>query len=130
MIGIDTNILTRFVVEDDPVQTAKAIQLLQTLSQEQPGFVSIVALAEWVWVLRRHYGMPKTDVVRCVLELMNSPEIVLEDDDAVGQALTMFSGKNVDFPDCLIERIGLIQGCTHTFTFDKKSSRLPGMVLL
>jgi predicted nucleic-acid-binding protein len=130
MVGIDTNILTRFVVEDDSVQTAKALELLQALSPEEPGFISIIALTEWVWVLRRRYKMPKADIVRCVDVLMNSPEIVVENDAVVAQAMVIFLGANCDFPDCLIERIGLMRGCKHTFTFDRKSSRLPGMRLL
>ena len=130
MVGIDTNILLRFVVEDDPGQTAKALRLFQSLTPEEPAFVTLVALTEWVWVLRRRYKLSKAEVVRCVAELINSPEIVLENDAAVAQALAVFSTMNADFPDCLIERLGLIHGCSHTFTFDKKSAKLPGMLLL
>src|ERR1035438_5792744 len=106
MTGIDTNILVRFFTQDDPIQSKHADEFLQSLTPENPGFVSLVSLAELVWVLRRRYGLTKSQLIQGLRHLLDSPEIVLEGQAAVAQALQRFANVKSDFADCLIERSG------------------------
>lgn len=130
MIGIDTNVLIRLAMQDDPVQCTKVDSFLATLSWQEPGFISLVTLIESVWVLEKRYGLAKGDVVRFVQELLAAPELRLERESAVNEALERFKAHTADFADCLIERVGRNAGCTHTVTFDIAASKSSGMVLL
>lgn len=130
MSGLDTNVLVRFFAQDDPAQSRKADRLLQSLSAEAPGYVSLVSLIELVWVLRSIYRISKSDLVKSLEQLLNSPEIVVENQAAVDQALRRFSAVQADFADCLIERSSSLAGCGRTVTFDAKAARAAGMTLL
>jgi predicted nucleic-acid-binding protein len=130
MTGLDTNILVRFFAKDDPEQGFRAAQLLRSLTREAPGFVSLVSLAELVWVLRSQYRMPKAQLLHCIESLLDSPELVVEGPVAVNQAVVRFAATKSDFADCLIERSGYSAGCGETVTFDQDASRFAGMRLL
>jgi len=130
MTGIDTNILVRFFAQDDPDQSHRADEFLQSLSPEDQGFVSLVSLAELIWVLRRRYGVSKSQLIQCLRHLLDSPEVVLEGQAAVAQALQRFANAKSDFADCLIERSGHLGGCRETVTFDVNASSFSGMRLL
>jgi predicted nucleic-acid-binding protein len=130
MTGLDTNILVRFFAKDDLEQGRRARNLLLSLSAESPGFVSLVCLAELVWVMRTQYHLTKSQLIECVKRLLDSPELMVESQAAVTQALRRFAGEKADLADCLIERCGHIAGCSHTVTFDVTASRFAGMKLL
>jgi predicted nucleic-acid-binding protein len=130
MIGIDTNLLIRLAMQDDPVQSSKVDSFLAGLSRQEVGFVSLVTLIESVWVLESRYRLSKVDVIRFVQELLDAPELKLERDAAVSQALQCFKASTADFADCLIERVSQDAGCSHTVTFDIAASKSSGMVLL
>jgi predicted nucleic-acid-binding protein len=130
MVGLDTNILARFFAEDDPAQSQRADDLLQSLTREAPGFISLVSLAELVWVLRSQYHLAKDRLIECLERLLDSPELVVESDAAVSQALHLFSSSKADLADCLIERCGHHAGCRQTVTFDVEASKFAGMRLL
>jgi len=130
MIGLDSNVLVRLFAKDDADQFKRAAVLLASLKPEAPGFVSLVALAEIIWVLRRRYGMKRAEIARCLEHLLDSPEITLESEGAVAQALVRFENSKADFADCLIERSGSIGGCTNTVTFDAAAVKTAGMKLL
>ena len=130
MTGIDTNILVRFFAEDAPDQSRRADRFLQSLNPESPGFLSLVSIAELVWVLRSRYGIKKRQLIQYLEMLLNSSELVLESQVSVNQALGRFKSGKADFADCLIERSGALAGCTDTVTFDEDASKLSGMRLL
>jgi len=130
MTGIDTNILARFFAQDDPDQSRRAEEFLQSLTPDAPGFVSLVSLAELVWVLRSRYGMKRAHLIQCVNQMLDSPEFVLEGQTVVAQALVRYAHEKAEFADCLIERSGHLQGCRETVTFDVNASRFSGMKLL
>ena len=130
MIGIDTNILVRLAMQDDPIQCSKVDLFLASISSREVGFVSLVTLIESVWVLEKRYSLPKVDIIRFLQVLLDTPELKLERDAAVSQALHRFKGSTADFADCLIERVNHHAGCTHTVTFDIGASKVTGMVLL
>ena len=121
MIGLDTNILVRFIAEDHPAQTAAAAKLIDSLSTEVPGSLSLVVLAELIWVLRISYQFSQEEIERVVEKLLRSREMVLEQKEIVAKALTRFRHSHADFADCLIECYGRNAGCQYVLTFDKKA---------
>src|ERR1700683_1047130 len=106
MIGLDTNIVVRYLTHDDPSQSAKAIELFASLSIESPGFLSLITLVESVWVLERSYRFTKDEIVRVVETFLRGREVVVERAELVSQALRLFNDTGVDFSDCVIERCG------------------------
>lgn len=131
MIGLDANVLVRYLTDDDPVQSPKAVRLFEEdLSLDEPGFVAAVVLAEVVWVLRRRYKQSRSEIAATVQELLGIDRLVLEHPQAVAGAVLATMQDNVDFTDALIAGIGAGAGCGHTFTFDRRASRFPGFALL
>ena len=130
MTGIDTNVLVRFFTKDDLEQGSRAKQFLRALSPESPGFVSLVSLIELVWVLRSQYRLSKADLIQHLERLLDSPELMIENQTAVTLALRRFASGKADFADCLIERSGAAAGCSETVTFDVNASRFAGMRML
>ena len=130
MIGIDTNVLVRFITQDDPAQSKKATAFIASLSQADPGYVTVVVLAEMAWVLRNHYRVSRSVLAGVVERLLNLQEVVIEFEPQVRETLVKFRASTVDFSDQLIERCGSAAGCAETVTFDRKAARLTGMRLL
>jgi predicted nucleic-acid-binding protein len=130
MTGLDTNVLVRAVTADDPAQTRTVTRLFRTLTVQAPGYISLVCLAEFVWVLRRTYRYPQSSIVDVIRHFLEAPEFVFENQSAVEQSLHVYSATRSDFADCLIERAGHIAGCTATVTFDKGAAKVSGMRLL
>jgi predicted nucleic-acid-binding protein len=122
MTGLDTNVLVRYLTEDDPVQTTAAGRVMDSFSAESPGYVSVIVLAELVWVLESLYRFTKKEIEQVLETLLRSEELVLERAEIVSQALRMFRGSRADFADCLIERSGHAAECRYTVTFDKKAA--------
>lgn len=129
MIGLDTNIVVRYLTHDDPAQTAKAVELFTSLSADAPGFLSLIALVESVWVLERSYGFTKDEIVRVVDTLLRGREVIVERAELVSQALRAFNATGVDFSDCVIERCGHAAECKYTATFDRRATAV-GMQLV
>ena len=119
MIGLDTNILVRFIAQDHPAQTAAATKLVDSLSSDAPGYLPLIVLAELIWVLQFSYRFNKQEIESVVERLLRSRELLLEKKETVSQALTKFRTSRADFADCLIERCGHAAGCQHVLTFDK-----------
>jgi predicted nucleic-acid-binding protein len=130
MIGLDTNVVVRYLTHDDPAQTAAAATVMNSLTPEDPGFLSIVVTAELVWVLETCYNFSKPEVIETLETLLRSKELILEGADVALQALSSFKNGRSDFTDCLIERTGHAAGCRHTVTFDRRAASLPGLKLL
>ncbi|MGZ8243584.1 PIN domain-containing protein [Methylomagnum sp.] len=128
MIGLDTNVLVRYLTQDDETQSPIATRLIEeTLTASQPGFISLVALVEVVWVLETCYDCTKAEIVELLARLLRVRQLKVQDSDVVARAIGLFQSSSADFADCLVEGIALKQGCSHTETFDKAASRLPGM---
>jgi predicted nucleic-acid-binding protein len=130
MIGLDTNVVVRYLTHDDPKQAAAAKRVMNSLSSDSPGFVTLVVLAELVWVLKISYDLSKKDIEHVLDSLLRSEELVIERAEIVLQALRRFRVGNADFTDCLIERCGHAAQCKHTLTFDLKAAAGAGMRLL
>ena len=127
MIGLDTNVLVRYVTQDDPVQSAKASELIESLTTASPGFVSLVSTLELVWVLQSCYQSAKSDVVTVLETLLRTRELTVEHGEIIWQALRKFVANKADFADCLIERCAHAAGCTYTATFDLNAIKTTGM---
>ena len=129
MIGLDTNILVRFLVLDDPAQSARAAQIMAALSEDEPGFVSLVVLAETVWVLDRSYRQDRVAIADVVQRLLSSDSLALEHPAEVALALSTMRDNGADFTDALIGAIAAAAGCQRTLTFDRRAARLAGFAL-
>jgi predicted nucleic-acid-binding protein len=129
MIGLDTNIVVRYLTHDDPSQTAKAIGLFASFSADAPGFLSLIVLVESVWVLERSYGFKKDEIVQVVETFLRGREVIVERAELVSQALRTFNATGVNFSDCLIERCGHAAECEYTATFDRRATGV-GMRLI
>lgn len=130
MIGLDTNILVRYLMHDDADQTAAAVKVMDSLSSDSPGFLSLVVIAELSWVLEVSYRLKKNEIEQVLETLLRSKELVIEQAEIVSQALRKFSAGRADFADCLIERCGHAAECRYTATFDRNAAAGAGMRLI
>jgi predicted nucleic-acid-binding protein len=131
MIGLDTNVLVRYLTQDDPVQSAKATKLIESqLTEAEPGFVSIVAMVETVWVLDRAYGLANQEIADAVERLLGTDILLIDREQDVFTAMFALEDGRGSFADALIGAIGASAGCSCTVTFDRKASRLPDFELL
>ena len=130
MIGIDTNVLIRYITQDDKTQSKKANNLIeQELSESVFGFVTLVSLIEIVWVLESCYEQKKSDLINVVGALLTTKQIKIERSDIAYLALKDFESGNGDFSDAVIARLSKAAGCTKVVTFDKKAVSV-GMEIL
>lgn len=132
MIGVDTNVLVRFVVDDptEPDQCAMARALISSADGPGQVFISLTTVVEFCWVLRSSYGFSRTETLTVLRDIVEAQEFVIENSGQVAQALDESERESKDFPDVLIAISGRDIGCDVTYTFDKKASSLPGMRLL
>lgn len=134
MKGLDTNVLVRYLAQDDPTQSARATRLIETeLSAAEPGFISAVVLVELCWVLKRLYAATPLELVDTVADLLAGAQFHVDQRDAVQatvRRLRESSGSKGDLPDVLIAQIARSCGCIETVTFDRKAARAAGMSLL
>lgn len=130
MIGLDTNILVRFLMQDDPEQGAAAAALMTTLTEAEPGFVCREVLVELVWVLERAYGLGRADIARTIDSLLEAQELEIEASDRVAIAADRYRRGGAGFADQMVALAGLGANCRATMTFDRKAAALPGMELV
>lgn len=133
MIGLDTNVLVRYLAQDDARQSARATRLIEKeLTLLKPGFISLVVLVEMCWVLQRLYAATDAELLETVADLLGSATLQVESRavvQATVQRLRSLKTK-AGFADHLIVEIAKSKGCTHTFSFDKAAVRSAGMQLL
>lgn len=130
MIGLDTNVLVRYVAQDDTIQSPKASTLIESLTAETPGYVSLVSVVELVWVLTGCYASTKSEICEVLETLLRTKELIVAQAETVWKALRQFRVNNADFADCLIACSGTEAGCDYTLTFDKAAVKNCGMQLL
>ena len=126
MIGLDTNVLVRYIAQDDPRQSALATKLINSLTQESPGFISLVSIIEMVWVMQSCYKATKLELVSILDTLIETRELIVENTEAVFMATRIFSGSKSDFADCLIERSANKAGCEYSVSFDVNAIKHAG----
>lgn len=131
MIGLDTNILVRYIVEDDPVELRKATECIeQHLTPRNYGFISTVVIAEIAWVLESVYGFTHTEIAAAIERILQIELLVVEHGAEVFLAMVALERKHGAFADALIGGIHAQAGCSRTLTFDRKALRLPGFQVL
>lgn len=134
MIGLDTNVLVRYLAQDEAKQAAIATRFIeQKLSATQPGLISLVVLVELCWVLKRLYSATENELVNTVADFLGAAQFHFEQREVVQTAAQrMRSSKNVKvgFTDLLVVEIAKTLGCSQTVSFDKNAVRSAGMTLL
>ena len=126
MIGLDTNVLVRFLTQDDPIQAQKVNRLFE--EAETTGrnlWISLITLCELAWVLESCYDISKNELTEILTKLFRIKQIRIENTIAAEAALTAYKATSrVDFSDCLIGFHNASHHCIHTVTFDKQALRL------
>ncbi len=130
MIGLDTNILVRYFIKDDPQQTRLAVNLIFSLSPSEPGWIGVAIFMELDWVMNNVLKVKKDRVVEIFDTLLASRELVVENMETVREALQLYRFRNTDFSDCLIAASAKAAGCSRTVTFDRIAARDAGMELI
>jgi predicted nucleic-acid-binding protein len=130
MIGLDTNVLVRYIMQDDLKQSPLATRFIESRSIESRGFVPLVSVVELFWVMSSAYELDRGQLIAALEGLLRTKELVVERAEIVWKALRIFQSANVDFADCLIERSAAAAGCEKTMTFDRGASKSAGMTLL
>ncbi len=130
MTGLDTNVLMRYLVQDDPVQSPKATACIESFSAEDRGYISLTALVELGWVLTSCYGIDKDGLMRIFETLLRTATLVVDQANTVWKALHLFRSSKADFEDCLILCSSRAAGCEDTVTFDNAAGKLAGMRML
>ena len=125
MIGLDTNVLVRYLVQDDPVQTRKANSLIDRAAlQDSAMFINHVVMCELAWVLGRGYGYARTEVAEVIEKILLGRQFEIERRDLIWTALADFKSSRADFADCLIGVTNNLAGCEATLTFDRSAVSL------
>ena len=131
MLGIDTNVLVRYVVRDDEAQFEKANRLIKReIGTGEAVFVSLPVLLETEWVLRSRYNLKKTEIMAVISALLDATEIEFEDEPAIEESVKFWNDSAADFADCLIGAHNRRLGCRATATFDVKAAKLTTFVAL
>lgn len=131
MIGLDTNILLRAVLDDHPVQSPAAQQLLQSLDRTSPGYVNLLVMMEFFWVLRSRYKLPPPRLAGSMRNLLEVEFLEFEALEVIGRALVAYESRAADFADSVIALRNGELGVERTHTFDRDASKaIPSMELL
>jgi predicted nucleic-acid-binding protein len=130
MIGLDTNILVRYLTQDDPVQSPQAREIMeQRLTQENPGFISIVAVVELVWVLENAYNFSAREIAAAIERILLVDTLVVQNEKEMFTATIALKEGRGSFAGALIAALGSWANCSRTVTFDRKALPIPGFAL-
>ena len=125
MIGLDTNVLIRYLTQDDTIQSRQATEIIERrLTKGSPGFISVVTMVETVWVLDRVYGLSNYEIAAAVERILQADTLHVQNEQESFTAMTALKTRAGSFSDALIGALGAWAGCTVTLTFDKKTKRL------
>ena len=131
MPALDTNVLVRYIVQDDSAQLAAAHRLVRKCVEEQLTlFVPVTVTLELEWVLRSNFEFTKDETIRALSDLFSAAELSFESDRALEVALELYRGKTADFADCVHIALAAQAGEQPLWTFDKGAAKVPGARLL
>ena len=131
MIGLDTNVLVRYLAQDDAVQSARATQIIERqLTEDRPAFISLVTLVETVWVLDRVYRLSDGEVAGAIERILQADTFVVQNEQEAFTAMVALKTGAGTFSDALIGALGAWAGCRATLSFDKGTKRLKQFQLL
>jgi predicted nucleic-acid-binding protein len=128
MIALDTNVLVRFLVKDDPEQCRRAAALVEeAVSTNQKLFLSDLVLAETAWVLSRAYKFPATKILEALDMVLATRNVAVESPDRARRALRVAARSAIGFADALIAVRSREFGCDILYTFDRRLAGLDGV---
>jgi predicted nucleic-acid-binding protein len=131
MAALDTNVLVRYIVQDDPAQYAAAKRLIsRCVAEGQTLFVPVTVVLELEWVLRSNFEFAKDDVLRTLSSLLSAAELAFESERGLEVALQMFRTGSADFADCLHVALAAQAGEAPLWTFDNGAAKVSGAQLL
>jgi predicted nucleic-acid-binding protein len=131
MIGLDTNVLVRYLMQDDPAQARAAARLIERAADEGAAcWIGAIVLCELVWVLESGYEVPKDAIVETLEKIFLTRQFRIEDPDSAWAALEAYRRTGADFSDCLLGRHNSRSGCDYTATFDRALRALPEFRIL
>ena len=130
MISLDTNILVRYLVNDDVDQSVAARDLASALTVEEPAFVCREVIVELVWILERSYGFSHDAISNALLDMLATEGVILETSDDVARAALSYRRGDAGFSDLMIAAASRRAGALPLYTFDQRASRLDGVRLL
>jgi predicted nucleic-acid-binding protein len=131
MVGLDTNVILRYLLQDDPKQTTLANHIVdQVLRDRNPGFISLVTVLEMVWVLRSLLKQTPTEIATHLEHLLAADSFEVQNGQQVFEAAFALKRGTGEFEDALIGALNAWAGCQHTLTFDKRALRMPYFQLI
>lgn len=130
MIGLDTNVLLRFVAQDDEQQSPLADATIASLTKQNPGWIAVATVLEFVWAMSKSMRVPKPVVCNALDGMLTLDTIVVEQEAIVSSAVQQYRSTRADFADCLIAASARAAGCSKTVTFDRIAARDTGMELI
>lgn len=130
MTGLDTNILIRYLTLNHPAQSARATEIIEhRLTEDRPGFVSLVTMVEIVWVLGSTYQLTSREIAGAVERMLQADTLVIQNEQQIFTAMVALQTGRGSFADALIAALNTRAGCNVTLTFDKRALRLAGFKL-
>jgi predicted nucleic-acid-binding protein len=130
MIGLDTNVLVRYIMQDDSKQSPLATRIVESLTAESLGFVPLVVVVELAWVLSSAYELNRSQLMEAFGALLRTRELVVERAETVWKGLRLLQRTGGDFADCLIACSAEAAGCAKTMTLDRGAAKNGGMTLV
>ena len=131
MKALDTNVIIRYLVQDDPAQSALATDYIEKkCSSESPCFIGQITLCEIAWVLESNYEQDRKSIAHVIEHLLQVAQLEVMESHIVWKALADFKASNADFADHLIARVNESRGCESTVTLDKKAAKQVGFELI
>lgn len=131
MTGLDTNVLVRYLTQDEPAQARLATRKIKELNADRnPGFINTIVLCGTIWVLSRGYGYPREAMANTIEHILLVEEFEIEQRSLAWAALQDFRNGQADFADCLIARTNSAAGCKKAISFDRRVAGLPGFEIL
>lgn len=130
MKGIDTNVLVRYLVQDDPKQSIQAARFIEKDLEESSIFINSTVLCELVWVLESAYDYPRNDIAHVLEQILKTKQFHIYEPDILWRSLSGYKNEGADFADHYIACLNHSNGCEYTVTFDKKAAQLKYFKLL
>ena len=131
MIALDTNVLIRYLVQDDPAQAKLANNFIESnCTDDSPCFIGQIVLCELAWILESNYAQDRTQIANIIEQLLQVGQLEVMKPEIIWWTLADYKASNADFPDNLLAGVNHANRCKVTTTFDKKASRQPGFELL
>lgn len=131
MAALDTNVLVRYLVQDDPAQLAAATRLIKKcVAAGRTLFVPVSVTVELEWVLRSAFGFEKADILKTLSDLLSSAELSFQHEQALEVAFHLFKKGSADFADCVHVALASHAGEPPLWTFDRKAAKVIGAQLV